>query len=357
MIANHKGYGLRNDEKPYAFRIPPGKNWRSLLPVEDQKAFMKGSFNNGGGCSYHLRRMDWNEPAATLTTAVMGKATCQLHPGYDFPGRGVYKPYDLPRSKPSGLSCVELFAGAGLMGVGLRAAGLKLLWANDFYHEACEAYATNLGGHIIHQDISQIDPHTIPEADIYAASPPCQDFSVAGKGAGELGDRGKLVWAYLNIIETRKPKAFLFENVKGLVSKNHIGTFNNLLKRFSDIGYNVTWKVVNALDHGVAQKRERVFIVGFRKDLLISFIFPTGYSRLCVIKDAIGDLPDPPETPHPRRFTVREYLRLQSVPDWYRFPDDMSLSIMYRLVGNGVASKVAYDLATALTDQLKGRVE
>lgn len=354
-IYNHVGYGLRQDEKPYAHKIPPGKNWRAL-PVHEQKAFMKGSFNNGGGNSYQLRRMDWGEQAATLTTAVMGKATCQLHPGYDFPGRGMYQPYDLPVSGTSKMSCVELFAGAGLMGVGLKAAGLNLIWANDFNKEACRAYSLNLGDHIIQGDIANIDLNIIPEADVYAGGPPCQDFSVAGKGAGESGDKGILVWSYLNIIDSKKPKAFLFENVKGLVSRNHVMTFNNLLRSFSDIGYDVFWNVVNALDHGVAQKRERVFIIGFRKDLHITFNFPGTVSKLANIRDAIGDLPDPPEPPHPRRFTVREYLRLQSVPDWYRFPEDMSLQTQYRLVGNGVASKVAYDLARTLISHLEEKL-
>ncbi|GAA0373119.1 hypothetical protein [Paenibacillus motobuensis] len=80
MIANHYGYGLRNDERPFAQKIPPGGNWRSLDP-EDQRAFMKGALNSDGGQTTFLRRMTWDGPALTILAAPMAKATCQLHPG------------------------------------------------------------------------------------------------------------------------------------------------------------------------------------------------------------------------------------------------------------------------------------
>jgi len=331
-----------------------------------------------------------------------------------------------PQLPANEFTVAELFAGGGLMAVGLRAAGYDLVWANDFDKNAVKAYRHNLGGHIVQGDITAIDPADIPDTDVIAGGPPCQDYSVAGTGAGEDGERGKLVWAYLRIIEAKKPKAFIFENVKGLITKKHRPTFDAFLARFQEIGYRVSWQLINAWDYGVAQKRERVFIVGIREDLGFTFEFPEPRPedyRTQVLRDVIGDLPEPiqetsTETvlrhmfpnhepkplsnhvkerldaggyaiylkkhpmgeldapsptvtahlakgapdglvnfPQPRRFTVRECLRIQSVPDWYVLPDEISLSAQYRIVGNGVASRVAYLLGIALAEQLRAATD
>lgn len=356
----------------------------------------------------------------------------------------------LPQLPPNGLTSIELFAGGGLMRLGIEHVGITTIWANDFDKNACRAHEFNFGpGSIVQGDITAIPFDDIPDADIIIGGPPCQDFSVAGKGEGEEGERGKLVWAYLDIIAAKQPRAFLFENVKGLIGKKHRHTFDALLARFDEIGYNVAWKLINAWDYGVSQKRERVFIVGIRKDINHTYVFPWSEYELSgyhpVLRDAIGDLPEPnngtnghtqtqsttvkptdslsnqrsyvadwdnpartvntnrldhaeihpdnhterdywtPKSEYtydqanrvqsmdapsntipahhnsgqpihptyaPRRFTVRECLRIQSVPDTYVFPDDMSLSAMYRVVGNGVASRVAYHLAASLSEQL-----
>lgn len=307
------------------------------------------------------------------------------------------------------------------MAKGVQSAGWKLTWANDFEKTAVQAYQHNIGDHITLGDITQVPIESIPDADVIFGGPPCQDFSVFGEGKGEEGDRGKLVYNYRDIVKTKQPKAFLFENVKGLIQKKHRPTFDKLLVLFEEAGYAVNWKLINAWDYGVAQKRERVFIVGIRKDLGFSFEFPEpreGDYRTQVLRDAIGDLPEPysnhdpkplgegsvnfltrkhislkkhrppgmgePSStitqsshkgvPHalfypnlesteggapkadelpPRRFTVRECLRIQSVPDSYVFPDSMKLSPQYKVVGNGVATYVAYQLAEALAKQLK----
>jgi DNA (cytosine-5)-methyltransferase 1 len=467
LIHNHYGYGLRNDEKPFAHKIPSGGNWK-CLSREDQIAFMKGALNSGGGQTMYLRRLSWDEPALSIIASPMGKATCQLHPGakdweddemvanhdkLPISAYRQYKTFDsandgapwdqpswtirsgtitgqpwhpnkygpkseegdilqkplldaLPKQPPTGLTSIELFAGGGLMRLGIEWAGIRTIWANDFDKNAVRAHKHNFGeDSIVLGDITQIPIEEIPDADIIVGGPPCQDYSVAGKGEGEKGERGKLVWRYLDIIDAKQPKAFLFENVKGLITKRHRPTFDALLQKFDEIGYNVSWKLVNAWDYGVAQKRERVFIVGIRKDIGITYEFPpseyetTGYRP--VLRDAIGDLPEPgvsltdiqqafldrnpvsvaknrPVTfdepsrtipavmhkgvpyglfipndePKPRRFTVRETLRIQSVPDTYIFPDDMSLSAMYRIVGNGVPSRLAYHIAKSLSEQL-----
>jgi DNA (cytosine-5)-methyltransferase 1 len=319
-----------------------------------------------------------------------------------------------PQLPPNGLTVAEFFCGGGLMAVGLKAAGYDITFANDFDKRAAEAYAYNLGDYVVCGDITGDEIQTqIPDADVFAGGPPCQDYSVAGTGAGEEGERGKLVWTYLDIIARKQPKAFVFENVKGLLTKKHRPTFDALLENFAEIGYGVSWRLVNAWDYGVAQKRERVFIVGVRKDIGFTFKFPeprTEDYRTQVLRDVIGDLPEPKSQEHgdrhcelnhinikharqtrnegstyngakleyaiqpldspsntvtekarggdylchpqPRRFTVRECLRIQSVPDSYVLPDTISLSAQYRIVGNGVASRVSYLIGVALAEQL-----
>lgn len=311
---------------------------------------------------------------------------------------------------------VDLFCGGGLGAVGMEAAGFDIIAAYDNDKRAVEAYRYNFGDHVRLADINELDAEDIPDADVFFGGPPCQDFSVAGTGAGDKGERGKLVWSYLRIIEAKKPKSFIFENVKGLITKRHRPTFDVLVEKFEDIGYNVSWKLINAWDYGVAQKRERVFIVGIRKDLGFTYEFPEPEPedyRTKVLRDVIGDLyglfyppnhagavktkeygkrekgvgrhpisteDEPaytivasatggknafypnhdsgsfwtPKSEAPRRFTVRECLRIQSVPDWYVLPDTLSLSAQYRIVGNGIPSRVAWYLGRALATQLKG---
>ncbi|WP_077736267.1 DNA cytosine methyltransferase [Bacillus sonorensis] len=426
-IPNHYGYGLRNDEKPYAHKIPDGGNWRDL-PEDDQKAFMKGAFYSGGGQTTYLRKMSWNEPALTITASVMAKATCHLHPTEPIEGgkymngipnhdpkplservisrmeSGGYETYfkkhpigkldrpaytvtahyakgapdglvnvsDKERSEymgdfnltpqlpANGLTVLELFCGGGLGAIGFKAAGYDIVKALDFDKNAVKAYRHNFGDYVEQADINEIDIDSLPDTDVIFGGPPCQDFSVAGKGEGANGERGKLVFRYLEIIERKQPKAFVFENVKGLITKRHRPTFDALIEKFNEIGYEISWKVLSAWDYGVAQKRERVFIVGIRKDLGITFEFPKpleGDYQTKVLRDVIGDLPEPERQDcgkywTPRRFTVRECLRIQSAPDTYVLPDDISLSAQYRIVGNGIASRVAWYVGRALADQL-----
>jgi DNA (cytosine-5)-methyltransferase 1 len=352
MLLNHYGYELRNDEKPYAHKIPPGGNWRSL-PVDEQKAFMGNAFYSPGGKTVFLRREAWNEPAHTIVASQMGKATCLLHPGTQL--NIARKDMRLFIERYNGLTVAELFAGGGLMAAGFRAAGYGLRWANDFEKTAVEAYGLNIHKNIVHGDITKMSVDDIPNTDVIIGGPPCQDFSAAGKDQGETGERGKLVYAYLNVIREKKPMAFMFENVAGLASKTHRHTLDELLTLFRMIGYNVTFRIVNAWDYGVAQKRERVFIIGIRDDLNKRYIFPkpnSGEQRTRVLSDVIGDLP---LLTADRRFTVRECLRIQSVPDDYYFPDTMRLDNQYKIVGNGVPSYLAYQLAKQLALSIRER--
>ncbi|MEC0487962.1 DNA (cytosine-5-)-methyltransferase, partial [Bacillus glycinifermentans] len=295
-IPNHYGYGLRNDEKPYAHKIPDGGNWRDL-PEEEQKAFMMGAFYSGGGQTTYLRKMSWDEPALTITASVLAKATCHLHPDEPIERSEYMGDFNLtPQLPANGLTVLELFCGGGLGAIGFKAAGYEIVKALDFDKNAVKAYRHNFGDYVEQADINEIDIDSLPDTDVIFGGPPCQDFSVAGKGAGADGERGKLVFRYLEIIERKQPKAFVFENVKGLITKRHRPTFDALIERFNEIGYEISWKVLSAWDYGVAQKRERVFIVGIRKDHGITFEFPKpleGDYQTKVLRDVIGDLPEP----------------------------------------------------------------
>ncbi|MEK4311772.1 DNA cytosine methyltransferase [Bacillus sp. FSL P2-0092] len=341
-----------------------------------------------------------NRPAYTVTAHYAKGAPDGLVSVWDKEGSEYMGDFNLTPQRPTnGLTVLELFCGGGLGAVGFKAAGFDIVKALDFDKNAVKAYRHNFGDHVEQADISTVDIGSLSNTDVIFGGPPWQDFSVAGKGAGVDGERGKLVWRYLEIIAAKHPKAFVFENVKGLLSKRHRATFDALLAKFSDIGYEVSWQLINAWDYGVAQKRERVFIVGTRKDLGFKFEFPKpleGDYRTKVLRDVIGDLPEPSgqdcgkfwspkreysydqanrvqslikpsntipahhnsgqpihPTEAPRRFTVRECLRIQPVPDTYVLPDDISLSAQYRIVGNGIASRVAWYIGIALADQLK----
>ncbi|NHN31149.1 DNA cytosine methyltransferase [Paenibacillus agricola] len=309
---------------------------------------------------------------------------------------------------PNGLTAVEFYAGGGLQSIGVKAAGYRMLAAYEWDKNALAAYRHNHGSCIVQRDIAMMKAAEIPDADTYILSPPCQTWSVAGKRAG-LGDkRGKHMLRSIAILSVKRPPSFWIENVKGMLSKKFAKVFDRFIRRLSRY-YNVSYRIVNAWDYGVAQRRERVLIVGIRKDRGFTFKFPETIAadhRTQTLRDVIGDLPAPnadernPQdgryssqylsrnrivawdkpaftvltsardaSIHPgdgsfdmddvrngtagdRRFTVRECLRIQSVPDSYALPSEIPISAQYRIVGNGVASRVAYVLGAALAEQL-----
>ena len=137
------------------------------------------------------------------------------------------------------INVVSLFSGGGGLDLGFVAEGYNIIWAIDNNKNATETYKANIGDHIMCADINQIDICKIPHADVVIGGPPCQSFSLAGNRNVE-DERGQLVWKYIHIIEQVQPKAFVFENVTGLLSaKNSQGEkIIELLKiAFKKIGY------------------------------------------------------------------------------------------------------------------------
>lgn len=163
-------------------------------------------------------------------------------------------------SKPT---VVSLFAGAGGMDLGFINAGYEIVWANDFEKDAVDTYRENIGDHIILGDISKIDSSEIPDnPDVVIGGFPCQGFSIANTKRNMEDKRNFLYREMLRVIRDKKPRVFVAENVKGLLSMEKGKVLQMIINDFKELGYNIDYRVLNAADYGVPQRRERVFIIG-----------------------------------------------------------------------------------------------
>ncbi|WP_158246396.1 DNA cytosine methyltransferase [Sulfobacillus sp. hq2] len=347
----------------------------------------------------------------------------------------------------AGYSVVSLFSGAGFLDFGFMEHGFDVVWGCELVPYFAQAHNYNLRlrygegrrDTIQTADITKVSPDSIPKAAGIIGGPPCQDFSVGNANKpGVAGARGQLVWDYLDKVATVNPDFFLFENVEGLykIRKNREEALIPLMAQFADLGYEVDFQVLNALDYGIPQDRSRVFLVGVKHAIatalrihgLPTFEFPQPiYPRAkanfdwidtwdygtqvdeedfihelvvpyaLTVHSAIKDVPTSGLPNHvffqprsdkftviaegddrrksfkrlhrfrysptvaygnnevhlhptePRRISVREALRLQSVPDWYQFEEGTPLDKMFKMISNGVA----FRLAELLADQIK----
>ena len=165
-------------------------------------------------------------------------------------------------SKPS---VVGLFSGCGGLDLGFKQAGFDILWANDFDKDSVETYKNNIGDHIVLGDITKISSKEIPSNfDVLLGGFPCQGFSVANSKRSMKDERNFLYLEMLRIIKDKKPKFFVAENVKGLLSMEKGAVIEMIVKDFEKIGYKVDYRLLTASDYGVPQHRQRVFIIGNR---------------------------------------------------------------------------------------------
>ncbi len=186
------------------------------------------------------------------------------------------------------LNVASIFCGIGGGDLGIKGGfvfldknypklPVELVYANDNYDEACKIFEANFGFRCDRRDIRNVLSDEIPDHDILIAGFPCQSFSIVAQNPPRLGyksDNGKLFFEIVRILKAKKPKVFIAENVKGILSANKKRAFPLIIDELSKAGYNVAYKLFNAAEWGVPQKRERVFIVGIRKDLKIKPRFP-----------------------------------------------------------------------------------
>lgn len=186
------------------------------------------------------------------------------------------------------LKVASLFCGCGGTDVGLlgnfdflgkhyASNNMEIVYANDIDDNACRIFEENFGIKPDNRDIRQINSNELPDFDILTGGFPCQSFSIIAQNPKRLGvkdDRGKLFFEMCRILRDKQPKCFIAENVKGLLTANQKSAFPLIMEEFKNSGYDVKYMVLNSANYGVPQKRERVIIVGFRKDLNINFTFP-----------------------------------------------------------------------------------
>jgi DNA (cytosine-5)-methyltransferase 1 len=180
----------------------------------------------------------------------------------------------------------SFFAGAGGLDIGFSEAGFDIVMATDFDADCCETLRLNegrsisAGGKVLRADIREITSAELPEnIDVVIGGPPCQSFSASGRraggAAGSLDARGTLFRAYRDCIAHMQPKAFLFENVRGIFATNKGQDWREIVASFQEIGYTLSHRVLDAADYGAPQHRERVFLVGLRDGKEFQFPAPT----------------------------------------------------------------------------------
>lgn len=295
-------------------------------------------------------------------------------------------------------SFIDLFAGIGGIRLGFEAAGGHCVFSSEFDENACKTYEANFGEHPS-GDITKIEAKDIPDFDILLGGFPCQAFSIIGKKEGfENETCGTLFFEIERILKEKKPKAFMLENVRNLTAHDKGNTFKVIRTHLEALGYTVYAKVLNALDYGVPQKRERIIIVGFQDNVLFSFPDPVPVSERKSLKDILETevdekyyvkeriresrlmrLKDPnyPKpyishenmagsiTPHPyssclragasanyilindeRRPTEREMLRIQG------FPEDYKIVVSYGHIKHQTGNSVAVPVIKAVANQM-----
>lgn len=233
---------------------------------------------------------------------------------------------------------LETFAGAGGLALGLEKAGFKSAGFIELDKNAAQTLRVNRSNwNVIEQDIEVVADKGIKnyinttEIDVLSGGYPCQSFSYAGQRAGFGDTRGTLFYPYSRILADLKPKVFIAENVKGLVNHDKGKTLETMLKVFQKEGYTVYWNILNAWNYDVAQKRERIVIIGIRNDLVqkekYSFAFPKYQQYKPVLADVLKDVPESIGMEYSE--TKKQVMKL--IPpggSWINLPEDIAKKYM-----------------------------
>ena len=190
---------------------------------------------------------------------------------------------------------ISLFSGAGGLDKGFHNAGFRTVVANEFDPKICPTFRANFPEvNLIEGDIRDIPSDVFPEhVTGIIGGPPCQSWSEAGSLKGIEDARGQLFYEYIRILRDTQPLFFVAENVSGMLAKRHSDAVNGFMKLFDEAGYDVNLKMLNANDFDVPEDRDRVFYIGFRKDLNIhDFEYPTPLKHKPTLREAIWDLQD-----------------------------------------------------------------
>jgi len=191
------------------------------------------------------------------------------------------------------MNIVSLFSGAGGLDKGFEAAGFKTVWANEYDKDIWETFEKNFPNTILNRNsIRNVPSNEIPDCDGIIGGPPCQSWSEAGALKGIKDKRGQLFYEFIRILRDKQPKFFLAENVSGMLASRHSEALENIKKLFIESGYNLSFELLNASNYGVPQDRKRVFFIGIRKDLDMTFNFPKPLGIKKVLKDVIWNLKD-----------------------------------------------------------------
>jgi len=191
------------------------------------------------------------------------------------------------------MKIASFFAGAGGLDLGFHQAGFEIPWANEYDKAIWSTYERNAPGTLLdRRSITNVLGSDIPSVIGMIGGPPCQSWSEAGASRGIEDHRGQLFFEYLRLIKEKQPHFFLAENVSGILFSRHNDALDQILGNFCELGYNVSFGLLNANHYGVPQDRERVIIVGYRTQLNKFFTppEPDDDENLTVLRDAISDL-------------------------------------------------------------------
>jgi DNA (cytosine-5)-methyltransferase 1 len=246
------------------------------------------------------------------------------------------------------MKVLELFAGGGGLSLGFEGAGLPHAALIELDRDCVNTLRINRPDwEVIHADVKDIDFSIYKGIDILAGGFPCQSFSYAGKRLGLNDLRGNLVYQFIRAIKESQPKCFLGENVKGLFTIDNGETFKAIMLALKDLGYVVCYKLLNAVNYNVPQKRERLIIVGFREDLNVNYEFPTPSHNIITLRQTLKDCPESPCA----RYTPQREQVMKLVPPggcWVNLPIDVQREYMgaafYSGGGKrGVAKRLHWD--------------
>lgn len=288
------------------------------------------------------------------------------------------------------LKMIDLFAGIGGFHYAFHNLEVETVYASEWDKFARQTYQTNFEtispqlfwNNNFGEDITQVEPNTIPDFNIICGGFPCQPFSYAGKREGFEDTRGTLFFNIAEIIKTKQPEAFLLENVRGLLTHDGTKTFNTIRKTLTEkLGYSFHHKIVKGTDFNTPQHRPRLYLVGFREDITDTFTYPTPIPLTTTLESVLGGKVTTPSGGerkigftlrvggrksgvHDRRnwdtyivdgkehyLTIDEAKTLQGFPDWFTFP--VSETQAFKQLGNSIVVPVAQAIGTNILEVLK----